>query len=105
MSRSDEAARFYSGLVAELYEPLAGDLPTADPYGAFLDRSGTPALEIACGSGVPLLELAERGYDIDGLDASRDMLERCRTRAAERGLSPGLHEGLMQSFQLPRRYR
>src|SRR5262249_38841479 len=66
---------------------------------------GTPALELACGSGRPLLELIERGYDVDGLDASRDMLERCRARAAERGLSVTLHHAKMQSFALPRRYR
>jgi hypothetical protein len=42
---------------------------------------------------------------VDGLDASRDMLERCRAEAAARGLSVALHEAEMQSFSLPRRYR
>ena len=70
----------------------------------FLEASGTPALELACGSGRPLLELLELGYEVEGLDASRDMLELCRSRAAGRGLAPVLHHAEMQSFRLPRRY-
>jgi len=98
-------AQFYSGLVAELYEPLAGETARADDYAPFLDRSGTPALELACGSGLPMLDLLERGYEVEGLDASNDMLELFRSRAAERGLAPILHLAEMQSFRLPRRYR
>ena len=101
----DPPSQFYSGLVAELYEPLAAETARADEYISFLDQSGPPALELACGSGLPLVELLERGYEVDGLDASSDMLDRCRARAAERGLAPTLYLADMQSFQLPRRYR
>lgn len=106
LSDSDSSpSQFYSGLVAELYEPLAAGTPRADDYVPFLDRFGTPALELACGSGLPLLDLLERGYQVEGLDASRDMLDLCRSRAEERGLAPTLHLAAMQSFQLPGRYR
>lgn len=98
-------SQFYSGLVAELYEPLLGELARADDYAPFLDRHGTPALELACGSGLPMLDLLERGYAVEGLDASGDMLERCRERASQRGLCPTLHLAEMQSFELPGRYR
>jgi SAM-dependent methyltransferase len=98
-------SQFYTGLVAELYEPLVSRPARADEYVPFLELSGTPALELGCGSGIPLLDLLERGYDVEGLDASRDMLDRCRARAAERHLDPVLHEAEMQSFSLPRRYR
>jgi SAM-dependent methyltransferase len=98
-------SEFYSDLVSELYDPLAGEPARADQYAPFLDLCGTPALELACGSGHPLIELLERGYDIEGLDSSSDMLELCRSRAAERGLAASLHLGLMQSFRLPRRFR
>jgi SAM-dependent methyltransferase len=98
-------SQFYSGLVAELYEPLAGELARADQYAPFLDMCGTPALELACGSGLPLIELIERGYKVEGLDSSSDMLDLCRSRAAESGLTPQLHLGLMQSFRLSQRYR
>lgn len=104
-SPNPTASQFYTGLVAELYDPLASYRPRADEYIPFLERSGTPALELACGSGRPLLDLVERGYDVEGLDASRDMLDRCGAHAADRGLSVTLHEAEMQSFSLPRRYR
>lgn len=98
-------SQFYTGLVADLYEPLASEHARADDYIPFLERCGTPALELACGSGIPLVELVERGYEVEGLDASRDMLDRCRARAAERGLRVVLHRADMQSFSLGRRYR
>jgi SAM-dependent methyltransferase len=105
MQQQDKpASQFYSGLVSELYEPLAGEHTQADPYTSFLDLCGTPALELACGSGRPLLDLLELGYDVEGLDASADMLELCTSRGAERGLAPVLHLAEMQSFRLGRRY-
>lgn len=104
--KTDEAPeRFYTGLVAELYEPLVSEHARADDYVPFLERSGTPALELACGSGLPLVDLVARGFPVHGLDSSRDMLDRCRARATARGLDVTLHLGEMQSFSLPYRYR
>lgn len=98
------ASQFYSGLVAELYDPLVGESARPEDYTPFLDRAGTPALELACGTGRPLLDLLAQGYAVEGLDASPDMLAVCRARAAERGLEPTLHLGEMQSFRLDARY-
>ncbi|MFI5307470.1 MAG: class I SAM-dependent methyltransferase [Polyangiales bacterium] len=98
-------AHFYSGLIVDVYEALATVQARADSYAPFLQRSGTPALELGCGSGRPLLELLELGHAVEGLDASLDMLERCRAEAAARGLIPTLHHAEMQSFALARRYR
>jgi SAM-dependent methyltransferase len=105
MASRDAPSQFYTGLVADLYEPLASVHARADDYIPFLERSGAPALELACGSGLPLVELVERGYAVHGLDASQEMLDRCRARAAARGLDVTLHRAEMQSFALPRRYR
>lgn len=105
MSAATPVSQFYTGLVAELYEPLASYHASADEYAPFIDRSGQPVLELACGSGLPLLELVCRGYDVDGLDASPDMLARCRERAAAQGLSVTLHQQEMQAMELQRRYR
>jgi SAM-dependent methyltransferase len=82
MDSPDAPSQFYTGLVADLYEPLLSSPARADDYVPFLDRSGTPALELACGSGLPLVELVARGYEVHGLDASQEMLDRCRARAA-----------------------
>jgi SAM-dependent methyltransferase len=98
-------SQFYTGLVADLYEPLVSERSRADDYAPFLERFGTPALELCCGSGLPLLDLVERGFAVEGLDASQDMLDRCRASARERGLEVVLHRAEMQSFSLPRHYR
>ena len=98
-------AQFYTGLVAELYGPLRSEIPDPEPYARFIARSGEPALELGCGGGDPMLDLVERGIDVDGVDSSADMLERCRAAAAERGLSVAVHHQAMQDLRLDRRYR
>ncbi len=101
-----DPALFYTGIVADIYGPLRGDgPPDPAPYAAFVRRSGEPALELGCGDGDPLLDLRESGLDVEGLDSSPDMLERCRANAAARGVDVVLHCQPMQSMQLPRRYR
>ena len=77
-------SRFYTGLVVDLYEPLAAHLARADDYVGFIERSGQPALELGCGLGHPLLELVRRGYDVDGVDASGEMLARLQARCRDR---------------------
>ncbi len=96
---------FYTGIVAEVYGPLRSDPPDARIYAGFVRRVGEPALELGCGDGDPLLDLVAAGLDVEGLDSSPDMLGRCRTAAAARGLEVVLHEQAMQSMDLDRRYR
>src|SRR4051794_30119765 len=100
-----EPSLFYTGLVAELYAPLRSTTSDAAPYAHFIAACGEPALELGCGDGDPLLELRAEGLDVEGLDASSDMLERCRTRAADRGLDVVLHQQPMETMDLPGRYR
>lgn len=105
MTRQLAASQFYTGLVAELYEPLVSYRARAEDYLPFLERAGTPALELGCGSGHPLLDFVRMGFEVDGLDASADMLARCRAEADAEGLQVDLHEGEMQGFEIPRKYR
>ena len=53
-----------------------------EPYARFIAGFGEPALELGCGDGEPLLDLRAMGLDVEGLDSSADMLDRCRTAAA-----------------------
>jgi len=99
-----DASQFYTGLVAELYEPLVSELARADQYIPFIERSGQPSLELGCGSGIPMLELIQRGYEVEGLDASAAMLARCRDKAEKLGLKVILHHQQMQRLDLPRLY-
>ena len=102
---TDDPACFYTGLVADLYASLRAVDPEPATYERFIRRYGEPALELACGDGDPLLELLALGLDVHGLDASADMLARCRARAAAMGLEPTLFLEKMQTMRLPFHYR
>lgn len=100
-----DAADFYTGIVAELYGPLRAVTQDPEPYAAFVEEAGAPALELGCGDGDPLLDLCRRGLDVEGVDASADMLDRCRRRARKQRLRVVLHHQRMESLHLRRRYR
>jgi SAM-dependent methyltransferase len=97
--------QFYTGLVAELYAPLRSGTSDAELYRRFVVDHGEPGLELGCGDGDPILALRAAGLDVDGVDSSDDMLERCTRRAAERGVTVSVYRQLMQELDLPRRYR
>ncbi len=96
---------FYTGLVAELYRHLRSEVFDPEPYARFVERSGEPGLELGCGDGDPLLDLRARGLDVDGVDSSADMLDRCRAAANARGVDVALHHTTFEAMDLPRRYR
>ncbi len=43
-------------------------------------------LDLACGTGIPPLELARRGYEVVGLDLPGEMLAVARRKAKKEGL-------------------
>lgn len=98
-------ADFYTGIVADLYEPLKSARPNPAEYARFIEELGEPALELGCGDGHPLLDLRRRGIDVEGVDSSANMLDRCRRKAAEAGLKVAVHHQRMEELDLPRRYR
>lgn len=100
-----DSSSFYTGIVAELYEPLKSASQAWEPYARFIAQSGEPALELGCGDGEPILDLRRNGLDVDGIDSSGDMLVRCARKAARAGLAVALHEQRMEELDLPRRYR
>jgi len=71
---------WHHGLVAEYWAAENVDAPELDLYREYL-RS--PVLDAGCGTGRLLVPLRSEGFVVDGCDASRDMIERCRRRAAD----------------------
>lgn len=102
---ASEAADFYTGLVADLYSPLKSTSFDPSRYADLIDRYGEPALELGCGDGDPLIDLRARGYGVDGLDASPDVINRLHRRAGERGVKVNALVSTMQTMMTPRRYR
>jgi SAM-dependent methyltransferase len=88
---------WHHGLVADYWVAVNRDAPELDLYREHL-RS--PVLDAGCGAGRLLVPLRSEGFDVDGCDASADMIERCRRRATDATLwvSP-LHD-----LDPPRRY-
>jgi len=101
----NDAADFYTGLVADLYEPLAGGITGSARFIDFVKTHGEPALELCCGTGQPILDLLESGLDVEGIDSSKDMLKICEEAARQRNLIVILHQAKMQDFVLARKFK
>jgi len=63
-----------------------------------------PVLEPGVGNGRFLIPLLEAGLQVEGFDASDEMLERCRARCSERGFSPRLARMRFQDFAYDGRF-
>ncbi len=63
-----------------------------------------PILELGCGTGRVLLDLAARGCDITGVDNNPGMLERAAAKSGQLDLSPQLVEADLRDFCLERRF-
>jgi SAM-dependent methyltransferase len=101
-----QPSAFYTGLVADLYAALRGHVyDDPEPWQRFIAEAGEPALELGCGDGDPLLALRRLGLDVEGVDSSPDMIDRCREAAAAQGLSVTLHCQAMEDLRLEQRYR
>lgn len=57
-----------------------------------------------CGSGRFLVPLRQLGIDIDGVDASPQMLEACREKCDRLGITATLLQQRIEAMEVPRRY-
>ncbi|MEV4118519.1 class I SAM-dependent methyltransferase [Micromonospora sp. NPDC049645] len=93
----------HSDLTAEVYQlakPIDGDYRDVSFYVDLLRGGSGRVLELGCGTGRLQLPLLAAGIDVEGLDHSEGMLERCRAHADERGLHPTLRLGDMATFRV-----
>jgi SAM-dependent methyltransferase len=96
---------WHYGLVAKWWAQSAGPRPEELAYyRSVIERYGSPALDLCCGTGRLLLPLLESGLDMDGCDLSPDMLAVCREHATSRALEPRLYAQAMHTLKLPRTY-
>jgi ubiquinone/menaquinone biosynthesis C-methylase UbiE len=78
-----------------------------DMYHNFAELCGGKILELACGSGRVMLDLAEQGYEVTGIDNSGKMLELAREAFAEADVSAQctLLEQDLCSFEIDQKFR
>jgi SAM-dependent methyltransferase len=101
---TDAPRTWHHGLVSEWWANFNVDGPEIEYFQRFVER-GTPALDAGCGAGRLLLPWLRAGLDVDGCDASADMIARCRERAAAEGFDPTLLVQPLHELDPPRRYR
>ena len=95
---------WHHGLVARWWAMFRTSGPEVEFVRRFVE-DGQPALDVACGNGRLLVPYVRDGLDVDGVDASQDMLDACAEAAAAVGASPGLFCQSLHELDLPRRYR
>jgi SAM-dependent methyltransferase len=99
-----DAETWHHGLVAEWWAHFNTD---GQEIEYFRERiaDAQPVLDAGCGTGRLLVPWLDAGLDVDGCDASADMITHCRRRAAERGHEPSLWAQPLHELDPPRRYR
>jgi SAM-dependent methyltransferase len=96
-------ARYYDLENADLTEDLDFWIELAEEY-------GDPILELGCGTGRVLLNLARRGHRLTGVDNAPEMLSLLQAKlqlASNRHLAqpPELIESSMEAFRTPQAFR
>lgn len=75
---------------ASWYDQLMSDAPY-DAWCALVERTvtsyhnGKRLLDLGCGTGELAIRLAEKGFDVTGVDLSEQMLTIAQMKAEERG--------------------
>ncbi len=97
---------WHHGLIADWWAEFNDDF-RAHEIGYYREwvAAGQPALDAGCGAGRLLVPFVQEGMDVDGCDASADMIAACRRRADAAGVSPDLYVQPLARLELPRRYR
>jgi SAM-dependent methyltransferase len=99
-------------VISRFYDAAYGskeDLCDVPFYAELAERFGGPVLEVGCGTGRVLMEIAARGIEIDGLDPSDSQLRVLRAKL-DRSSSGAhhrvrLHRADMRTFALDRPFR
>jgi SAM-dependent methyltransferase len=102
---SKEARTWHYGLVARWWAEFNQGGEDIEFFQGVIERAGEPVLDAGCGAGRLLLPLLRARVDVDGSDASSDMLEWCRRGAESEQLSVDLYPQAMHELRLSRRYR
>ena len=100
-----QRASKYGGILADFWEdsPII-DVQEARILSEIVRQSGTPALEIGCGSGRLLVPLATEGLLVDGIEPGPELASLCRERLTKLRSRSQVHLQRLQSLALPRKY-
>lgn len=94
---------WHHGLVAEWWAQFNTDGPEIEYFRERI-ADARPVLDAGCGTGRLLVPWLDSGLDVDGCDASPDMIEHCRRAAAAAGHEPELWVQPLHELDPPRHY-
>jgi len=107
-SRNDWWKTFFDGLIVDFWRaamPLEVTRAEADFYERVLaPPPGGRILDVPCGDGRLGLELARRGFQVTGVDLSREFLAAARDSAASEGLDIEWRESDMRELPWQERF-
>ncbi|MDH4143921.1 MAG: class I SAM-dependent methyltransferase [Acidimicrobiia bacterium] len=98
------AVTWHHGVIARWWANFNVDGPEIAFFRSYV-AAGQPALDVGCGTGRLLVPWVLDGLDVDGVDASADMIEACRVAARNVGREPALYVQAIHQLDLARRYR
>ena len=64
-------------------------------------RRGSRVIDVGCGAGVLAVDLAARGYLVDGIDASQAMIDVASRVVADAGVADAVHVSVGDAHHLP----
>jgi len=99
----DVLARVYDAALADDFQPVI----LARLEEALAGQGDPPQrrlLDLGCGTGTLACEMAGRGWEVTGVDASPAMLERARAKAGERGVPVEWVDGDVRRFRREGRF-
>src|SRR5579885_1074791 len=90
MTKPDWWREYFDAQYLLEYEPMFSLVRDRQEAGRVIDVLGLPSgartLHVPCGQGRPAHLFAEAGFDVDGLDYSRELLARAKARGTGRTL-------------------
>jgi len=91
----------YLNLCTQVYELSKPKVPEADYnfYKSYLQEAKGKILEPMCGTGRFLLPFLQDGFDIQGFDASQNMLNSLDEKAKQLGVSPNVWHGYVEQIK------
>jgi len=95
-----------SSLLARLYDYWSPHIDEEELsfYRQMIHEAGGKVLELACAAGRLLLPFLQEGYDIEGVDSSKAMLDILRAKAKKANLEPKLYHQKLESLEIRERY-
>lgn len=97
--------------LGEFHDPVnydlevGGDHPSHDFYAELAQQAQGPVLEIASGTGLVTLRLAQQGIDMTGLEIVPAMLAHARHKAQQLGLAVRWIAGDARTFALDQQFK